>query len=154
MVKWGLVPIFTAELKRKLRQLKKTEARIRFGDAGDTGSRKYVWNDFFSLKDMHDNSVRYSMHELLGMDRQQLKDVFDEYFYFVYYQYYKENGIMPQGVYDINLLASLNLPPDASTEMIKKRFRELAKKYHPDHGGDSRKFISLVETYRKLTEDE
>lgn len=94
------------------------------------------------------------MHELLGMDRQQLKDVFDEYFYFVYYQYYKENGIMPQGVYDINLLASLNLPPDASTEMIKKRFRELAKKYHPDHGGDSRKFISLVETYRKLTEDE
>ncbi|NLY19648.1 MAG: hypothetical protein GX045_12145 [Clostridiaceae bacterium] len=33
---------------------------------------------------------------------------------------------------------------------IKKKFRELAKKYYPDTIGDSSKFIELMENYKKL----
>lgn len=48
----------------------------------------------------------------------------------------------------------MGLPPDATTGTIKSKFRELAKKYHPDLGGDSGKFIELMNTYRKLIGDE
>jgi len=33
---------------------------------------------------------------------------------------------------------------------VKKRFRELAKIYHPDVGGDAVKFIELMTLYRRL----
>lgn len=39
---------------------------------------------------------------------------------------------------------------DADINAVKKKFRELAKEYHPDVGGDSEKFIDLMENYRKL----
>jgi curved DNA-binding protein CbpA len=32
---------------------------------------------------------------------------------------------------------------------IKKQFRELAHKYHPDKGGDPEKMIQLLEMYDK-----
>lgn len=36
-------------------------------------------------------------------------------------------------------------------EELKKAYRKLAKKYHPDHfGGDGSKFIELQETFEKL----
>jgi DnaJ-class molecular chaperone len=34
---------------------------------------------------------------------------------------------------------------------IKKRFRELAKQYHPDLGGESERFIDLMDVYEELT---
>ena len=46
----------------------------------------------------------------------------------------------------------MGLAPDASATDIKRRFRELAKKYHPDSGGDQSKFIELMENYHKLIE--
>lgn len=46
----------------------------------------------------------------------------------------------------------LGIPPDASDEEIKKAFRELAKKYHPDRpGGDPEKFKEILEAYRVLS---
>ncbi|HEY8420442.1 MAG TPA: J domain-containing protein [Thermoclostridium sp.] len=48
------------------------------------------------------------------------------------------------------MLKQFGLPYDADMDAIKKRFRELAKKYHPDTGGDSTKFIELMEAYKKL----
>jgi molecular chaperone DnaJ len=46
----------------------------------------------------------------------------------------------------------LGIPENASEEEIKKRFRELAKKYHPDVGGDPEKFKKILEAYRVLSD--
>lgn len=144
----------TAELKRKLRQLKKLEDQIRFKNMQLPKSKHYIWGEYFSTKDEHDHTVKYNLKSLEELDHVRLKEVFDEYFIHVYFQYYKENGIIAEGLYDTSLLSSLGLPPDSSLETIKSRFRELAKRYHPDLGGDSSKFIELVNTYRKLIGDE
>lgn len=143
-----------SELKRKLRQLKKLEAQIRFKNLQLTQYKQYIWNEYFSTKDEYNDSVKYNMKSLLRMDHERLKEVFDEYFIHVYFQYYKENGITAVGMYDTHLLSSLGLPSDSDLETIKSKFRELAKRYHPDLGGDSSKFIELVNTYKKLIGDE
>lgn len=142
------------ELKRKLRRLKKLEAKIRFKNSSLQQNGQFIWNKFFSTNDVQNVSVKYNMQTLSGMNHQKQKEVFDEYFYHVFFQYYKENGLSAKVTYDIELLSSLGLPPDSSIESIKSRFRELAKKYHPDVGGDSMKFIELVDTYKKLIADE
>lgn len=141
-------------MKRKLRQLKKLEAQIRFKNLQELQYKQYIWNQYFSVKDENDGSVKYNMNRLLEMNHQKLKEVFDEYFYHVYFEYYKENGMPAEGMYDTVLLSNLGLPPDSSIGTIKSKFRELAKKYHPDLGGDSSKFIKLVSTYKKLIGDE
>jgi len=46
----------------------------------------------------------------------------------------------------------LGVPENASEEEIKKKFRELAKKYHPDIGGDPEKFKKILEAYRVLSD--
>lgn len=47
----------------------------------------------------------------------------------------------------------LGVPEDANEEEIKRAFRELAKKYHPDRpGGDAEKFKKIVEAYRVLSD--
>ena len=79
-----------------------------------------------------------------------MKQVIEEYFYHVFYCKYKESGIALDAVYDPVLLSALGLPPGASFDAVKSRFRELAQKYHPDHGGDQEKMIELLETYHKL----
>jgi hypothetical protein len=142
------------ELKRKLRQLKKLEDRIRFKNSRIKQHNHYVWQEYFSTKDENDGSVKYNMKSLLGMGHEKLKEVLDEYLYLVYFEYFKENGIIIEGMYDVELLSSLGLPADSSIETIKSKFRELAKKYHPDLGGDSSKFRELVNTYKKLTGEE
>ncbi|GIW65678.1 MAG: chaperone protein DnaJ [Candidatus Parcubacteria bacterium] len=45
----------------------------------------------------------------------------------------------------------LGIPENASEEEIKKKFRELAKKHHPDFGGDPEKFKKILEAYRVLS---
>lgn len=141
-----------SELKRKLRQLKKLEAKIRFEGTGINKPLHYIWDDFFSLKEENKGSVKYRIQDLLKMDHPNLKEIFEEYFYYVYYQHDKENGITREEVFDPKLLAAFGLPPDASLKDIKSKFRDLAKKHHPDHGGDSSKFIALYQTYEKLVD--
>jgi hypothetical protein len=145
--------MYIDELKRKLRNLKKMEITIRFNNRQLTGKEKLVWDEFFSTKADGDNTAKYNIRQLADMEHEKVKDIIDEFFYHVYFRYYSENGIALKGLYNPNLLAVLGLSDGASTDEIKKRFRELALKYHPDKGGDGEKFIELLDAYKKLTEN-
>lgn len=48
---------------------------------------------------------------------------------------------------------TLGVPRDAKTEDIKKAFRKLARKHHPDAGGDEAKFKEINEAYEVLSDD-
>ena len=138
------------DIKRKLRDLKKFELYARSISPEEATRKKLVWDQFFSTKDENSKSVRFSIAKLCKMSHEQRKEAFDEYYYYVYYKLFEESGLHYAGAYDPSLLAFLGLPPDAEEESIKKRFRELAKKYHPDHGGDKDKMIELIDAYDKL----
>ena len=150
------------EVKRKTRKLKKLEIKIRFGHIGFADNKQelfrrlshtsLVWDEFFDLHEVCKKEVKYSIGRLAAMDKDEFKNVVSEFFFNVYYRYYKENGIVNIHLYDPDILAQMGLPFDADGNAIKKRFRELAKQYHPDTGGDSTKFIELMENYKKLVD--
>ncbi len=47
----------------------------------------------------------------------------------------------------------LGVKKDASADEIKKAFRKLAVKYHPDAGGDEQKFKEISEAYETLSDE-
>lgn len=51
-------------------------------------------------------------------------------------------------------LAVLGLPSNATPHQIKKRYRMLAKKYHPDMGGDPQQMQRLVAAYEFLMKEQ
>lgn len=145
------------EIKRKVRNLKKLEIKIRYHIMDFNDSRmqmllksnktNLVWNEFFDLHEPPAKTVKYSMNILGRMNKEEIKNVISEFFYGVYYRFYMENGILAEGLYEPDLLSQIGLPFDADSDTVKKRFRELAKKYHPDAGGDSARFIALMEQF-------
>lgn len=144
------MPLSVVQLKRKLRQLKRLELTIRFGRQAAPQQPTLVWNVFFSTKASDSAEVKYPLRRLLQMDHQELKAVFEEYFFRIYYQIDQDQGLRQADVYDPALLALFGLPTYAGLGEIKQRFRALAKQYHPDQGGDSEQFIELVELYEHL----
>ena len=48
---------------------------------------------------------------------------------------------------------TLGIAQNATKEEIKKKYRELAHKYHPDKGGDEQKFKELNEAYQVLSDE-
>ena len=139
------------EIKRKLRGLKRLEIKIRFGGSyhaanfdGNSKSRPVYAGSAGRGK------AKYSPEDIASMGKDEFRNIIDEFFYSVYYKYYMENGITGAKLYDPEILGWMGLKPDAGQEEIKKKFRELAKKYHPDTGGDSSSFIKLMDNYRKL----
>ena len=51
-------------------------------------------------------------------------------------------------------LAVLGLPANATIQQIKRRYRKLAKQYHPDLGGDPRQMQRLVAAYEFLMKEQ
>jgi len=137
------------ELKRKLRKLKQFEIKLRFAGTLPDG-KKLIFDAFFDLRG-RGTGANYSLDALAAMDREAYRDVVSAYFASLYYELYRENGLNLSGSYDVDLLSRMGLRFDADENAVKKRFRELAKKYHPDTGGDAEKFIALMEDYKKLT---
>jgi DnaJ-domain-containing protein 1 len=50
-------------------------------------------------------------------------------------------------------LAILGLPPNATRQQIKRRYRILAKQHHPDRGGDPRQMQRIIAAYEVLMRD-
>lgn len=51
-------------------------------------------------------------------------------------------------------LAVLGLPPTANPQQIKCRYRALAKRYHPDRGGDQRQMQKIIAAYDFLMKEQ
>src|SRR5260370_19474022 len=47
-------------------------------------------------------------------------------------------------------LAVLRLPPDATHQQVKRRYRELAKNHHPDRGRDPREMHPIIPASESL----
>jgi curved DNA-binding protein CbpA len=50
-------------------------------------------------------------------------------------------------------LTVLGLPANATPQQIKRRYRTLAKQYHPDCGGDPRQMQKIIAAYEFLMKD-
>ncbi len=55
---------------------------------------------------------------------------------------------------DTEYYETLGVPPSATPSNIKKAYRQLAMKYHPDKGGDSEKFKQISAAYSVLADPE
>ncbi len=51
-----------------------------------------------------------------------------------------------------NLYLALSVAPSASAAAIKRAYRDLARKHHPDHGGDAARFAAVDEAYQVLSD--
>ncbi len=51
-------------------------------------------------------------------------------------------------------LAVLGLPSNATPEQIKRRYRALAKRFHPDCGGDPRRMQQIIAAYEFLVKEQ
>ena len=51
-------------------------------------------------------------------------------------------------------LAVLGLPPNATLQQIKRRYRTLAKQHHPDRGGDPRQMQKIIAAYEFLMKEQ
>ncbi|HNX14262.1 MAG TPA: J domain-containing protein [Oscillospiraceae bacterium] len=140
------------EVKQKLRKLKRLECALRASGQLKTVP-VLVWDNFFDLSENSGQTrkkTRYDLNQLCELSREELKTVIDGYWAFVYGELFQDNLIQGRLFYDRDALIQLGLPFDADETAVKKRFRELAKQYHPDVGGDAAKFIELMNLYRRL----
>lgn len=49
--------------------------------------------------------------------------------------------------------AVLGLPANATPQQIKRRYRTLAKRHHPDRGGDREQMQRIIAAYELLAKD-
>lgn len=64
------------------------------------------------------------------------------------------NGVQRQKVDNTAFYEALGVAKDASTDEIKKAFKKLAIKHHPDKGGDPEKFKEVCKAYEVLSDPE
>ncbi len=51
-------------------------------------------------------------------------------------------------------LTVLGLPLNATPQQIKRRYRTLAKRYHPDRGGDRQQMQRIIAAYELLAKEQ
>ena len=143
------------KLIQKLRQLKRIEFIVRFGSVEVGRNRQGVnlhadltWDSFFSER--KGSRAKYPFDILLIMNNEGRRRIFAEYLHTVYTEGYKEKGLLFPVEFDYYALLDFDLPAGASKEEVKKKFRELAKIAHPDHGGSNEAMLALLEQYHKL----
>ncbi len=51
-------------------------------------------------------------------------------------------------------LKALGLPPNATPLQIKRRYRALAKRHHPDRGGDPKQMQRIIAAYEILMKEQ
>ena len=51
-------------------------------------------------------------------------------------------------------LTVLGLPPNATSQQIKRRYRTLVKQHHPDRGGDPRQMQKIIAAYELLIKEQ
>lgn len=136
------------EIKHRLRKLKKLEISLRF-HRKEQPNPTLIWDSFFDLHDGKAGKVKYTPETLAAMTREEYKAATGEYLSFLYNAIYSINTAQDLADTDPQTLFKTGLPADADEKEIKRRFRELAKIYHPDTGGDSIKFTELMEVYKK-----
>jgi len=54
----------------------------------------------------------------------------------------------------MNYYDILDVPKDASADVIKKQYKKKALKYHPDRGGNAEMFKKISEAYQTLSDPE
>ncbi len=140
------------ELKRKLRRLKKEEVRIRAKGVRVSEDR-LLFCRFFDVKDAHGANAGYSMELLAVMDHKTRKGIFDDFPLEVYVTWLRDNHLSLESLYNPKILKCLGLPYDSNEKDIKKRFRHLVKKAHPDAGGDTDTFVWLKDQYDQLMDE-
>ena len=133
------------DTKRWVRELKKAEQRIR-----GEGCSPLVWDSFFCLRKDKNPQAKYGLEHLAVLDKNGVKDVIGEFFFRVYYEHCKTHILDDTSWLDPVALEYMGLPYDADHAAVKKRFRELAKKHHPDAGGDHKQFVEMMENYEQL----
>ena len=133
-------------LKRSLREMKRIERKIRFG-AQTSAHPPLVWEQFFDLNGA--GRGKYTLEALAAMSREAYQAVIAEYWSFVYHRVIGESDLHA-ACYNAGVLLKWGLPGDADEAAVKRRFRELAKRTHPDTGGDAKDFIRLMAEYKKL----
>lgn len=130
----------SVRLKHILRKMKRDEKRLY----GDRMPASLVYSRFFIGSD-----ALYPLSFLLKMEEGALHMVMEEYWADVLYTYFTMWGT-GEIQHDPKLLKVLGLSIGATEATIKKRFRRLAHRYHPDHGGCADAFMAIKEAYDQL----
>lgn len=138
------------EIKHRLRKLKRLEMKLNYGSA-KVERPSLIWDVFFETRENGLGKAKYTMKNLASMSHDQYKSVISEYWSFVFNKLFNEYDLKAGINYNTGILSKWGLPYDADAAVVKRRFRELAKLYHPDTGGDDNQFIALMEDYKILT---
>ena len=139
----------TISVKRTLRKYRRLEQELRADSGGKSTRMPLVWDVFFDLRDLGKGTAKYNLQALTAMNREAYQKVIGEYWAFVYQALNQEIDF--QAVrFDADILLRWNLPADADADAVKQRFRTLAKRHHPDTGGDADSFIALMREYKTL----